>query len=49
MKAMPTVEELDRERIDGSIRSWSDKKPGCSDKWLGGILRSAEYDNTSRP
>ncbi len=45
MKTVPSIEELDRERIEGSIQAWWDSKPGCSDKWLKGILRSSEFEN----
>jgi len=45
VKTLPTVEEMDRERIDGSIRAWWELKPGCSDAWLQGVLRSSEFEN----
>jgi hypothetical protein len=45
METAPTTEELDRERIEGSIQVWWDSKPGCSDGWLKGILRSSEFES----
>ncbi len=45
MKTSPTTEELDRERIEGSIQAWWNSTPGCSDNWLKGILRSSEFEN----
>jgi len=44
--AEPLPTDEDRERIEDSLVSWWDGKPGCNDKWLKGVFRSAaEFEN----